>query len=382
MLQFLSPLPDGPGRFLHQKIRACAFIPAETCKAIVCLTWRTLGAFARNPGFVHRLSVWPKATPVMINDLWYKNAIIYCLSVGTYMDANGDGVGDFKGLMRRLDYLHGLGVTAIWLMPFQPSPGATTATTSRTITTSIRATARSATSSSSPTAASSAASASSSTSSSITPPTSIHGSSRRAARTELAIIATGMSGPRRSPADADKGMVFPGVQKSTWTLRQEGRRLVLPPLLRFPARPQHLEPAGAGGDPEDHGLLDPARRLRLPHGRRALRDRDQRRQGAKAGRAVRHAARLPRVPAMAQGRRHHPRRSQRAAEHRHGIFRRRRRAHAHDVQLPGQPASVLCAGRRRQPAAGEGARGHASRGQPPRSGACSCAITTSSISAG
>ncbi len=58
----------------------------------------------------------------MINDLWYKNAIIYCLSVSTYMDANGDGVGDFRGLMNRLDYLQGLGVTAIWLMPFQPSP--------------------------------------------------------------------------------------------------------------------------------------------------------------------------------------------------------------------------------------------------------------------
>ena len=58
----------------------------------------------------------------MINDLWYKNAVIYCLSVGTYMDANGDGIGDFEGLMRRLDYLHGLGVTAVWLMPFQTSP--------------------------------------------------------------------------------------------------------------------------------------------------------------------------------------------------------------------------------------------------------------------
>jgi maltose alpha-D-glucosyltransferase / alpha-amylase len=58
----------------------------------------------------------------MINDLWYKNAIIYCLSVSTYMDANGDGIGDFQGLMRRLDYLHGLGVTAVWLMPFQVSP--------------------------------------------------------------------------------------------------------------------------------------------------------------------------------------------------------------------------------------------------------------------
>jgi len=58
----------------------------------------------------------------MINDLWYKNAVIYCLSVDAYMDANGDGIGDFEGLMRRLDYLHGLGVTAIWLMPFQTSP--------------------------------------------------------------------------------------------------------------------------------------------------------------------------------------------------------------------------------------------------------------------
>src|SRR3982075_2744137 len=58
----------------------------------------------------------------MINDLWYKNAIIYCLSVGAYMDSDGDGIGDFKGLMRRLDYLHGLGVTAIWPMPFQVSP--------------------------------------------------------------------------------------------------------------------------------------------------------------------------------------------------------------------------------------------------------------------
>lgn len=58
----------------------------------------------------------------MIKDLWYKNAIIYCLSVATYMDANGDGIGDFEGLMGRLDYLQGMGVTALWLMPFQPSP--------------------------------------------------------------------------------------------------------------------------------------------------------------------------------------------------------------------------------------------------------------------
>ena len=57
-----------------------------------------------------------------ISDLWYKNAIIYCLDVGKYQDANGDGIGDFEGLMRRLDYLHGLGATCLWLQPFYPSP--------------------------------------------------------------------------------------------------------------------------------------------------------------------------------------------------------------------------------------------------------------------
>ncbi len=58
----------------------------------------------------------------MIDDLWYKNAVFYCLDVGTFMDANGDGIGDFEGLMRRLDYLAGLGINALWLQPFQPSP--------------------------------------------------------------------------------------------------------------------------------------------------------------------------------------------------------------------------------------------------------------------
>lgn len=55
-------------------------------------------------------------------DLWYKNAVIYCIDVKTYMDGNGDGIGDFIGLTQRLDYLTGLGITCLWLMPFYPSP--------------------------------------------------------------------------------------------------------------------------------------------------------------------------------------------------------------------------------------------------------------------
>jgi maltose alpha-D-glucosyltransferase/alpha-amylase len=58
-----------------------------------------------------------------LSDLWWKNAIVYGLDVGVFHDGNGDGVGDFPGLSRRLDYLAGLGVTCLWLMPCYPSPG-------------------------------------------------------------------------------------------------------------------------------------------------------------------------------------------------------------------------------------------------------------------
>ena len=58
----------------------------------------------------------------MIEELWYKNAVIYSLDLETFMDANGDGTGDFEGLSTRLDYLHALGVDTIWLAPFQPTP--------------------------------------------------------------------------------------------------------------------------------------------------------------------------------------------------------------------------------------------------------------------
>ncbi len=54
--------------------------------------------------------------------LWYKDAIIYELHVRAFSDSNGDGIGDFPGLLSRLDYLQELGVTCIWLLPFFPSP--------------------------------------------------------------------------------------------------------------------------------------------------------------------------------------------------------------------------------------------------------------------
>ena len=54
-------------------------------------------------------------------DLWWKNAVIYCLDVQTFADSDGDGIGDFAGLTQHVDDLAGLGVTCIWLMPFYPT---------------------------------------------------------------------------------------------------------------------------------------------------------------------------------------------------------------------------------------------------------------------
>jgi len=156
----------------------------------------------------------------MIDDLWYKNGVFYCLSVGTYMDADGNGVGDFKGLLRRLDYLHGLGVTAIWLMPFQPSPGKDDG---YDIADYYGVDPRYGTLGDFVEFA--------------------HGCRQRGIRVIIDLVVNHTSDAHpwfrdarsspdsqyrdwyvwadKKPANADKGMVFPGVQKSTWTRDKE-----------------------------------------------------------------------------------------------------------------------------------------------------------------
>lgn len=61
-------------------------------------------------------------SPLTHDPLWYKDAIIYELPVRAFFDSDGDGVGDFQGLTEKLDYLQELGITAVWLLPFFPSP--------------------------------------------------------------------------------------------------------------------------------------------------------------------------------------------------------------------------------------------------------------------
>ena len=63
-----------------------------------------------------------RAAPEDLDPLWYKSAIIYEVPVRAFFDSNADGIGDFRGLTQKLDYIQDLGVTALWLLPFYPSP--------------------------------------------------------------------------------------------------------------------------------------------------------------------------------------------------------------------------------------------------------------------
>ena len=64
----------------------------------------------------------PDRTAVTEDPLWYKDAIIYQIHVKSFFDSNNDGIGDFQGLISKLDYIAALGVSAVWLLPFYPSP--------------------------------------------------------------------------------------------------------------------------------------------------------------------------------------------------------------------------------------------------------------------
>ncbi len=138
------------------------------------------------------------------------------------MDANGDGIGDFKGLVRRLDYLQGMGITAVWLMPFQPSPNRDDGYDIAdyynvdprygTLGDFVEFT---------------------------------HGCRQRGIRVLIDLVVNHTSNEhpwfreacrdpeskhrawyvwsRKKPKDADSGIVFPGVQKSTWTWEKKAR---------------------------------------------------------------------------------------------------------------------------------------------------------------
>jgi maltose alpha-D-glucosyltransferase/alpha-amylase len=168
----------------------------------------------------------------VIKDLWYKNAVVYTLDVSTFMDSNGDGVGDFEGLVRRLDYLAGLGVTALWLVPFYPTPnrdngydvtdfygvdprhgslGDFVDFTHQAKLRGIRV---------------------------ITDLVLNHTSDRHpwfqaARRDPRSRYRDWYVWSKRRPPDYNKGMVFPGVQKTTWTYDREAREYYFHRFYKF-----------------------------------------------------------------------------------------------------------------------------------------------------
>ncbi|GGD86326.1 trehalose synthase [Aureimonas endophytica] len=149
-------------------------------------------------------------------DLWYKNAVIYCLDVDSFFDSDGDGIGDFRGLADHLDHIEALGATCIWVLPFYPSPNCDNgydiadyygvdprygslgefvdfiqAAKDRGLRVIVDL---------------------------VVNHSSIDHPWFQASRAD----PTGRYGDwyvwsKEKPADADKGMVFPGVQKTTWT---------------------------------------------------------------------------------------------------------------------------------------------------------------------
>jgi maltose alpha-D-glucosyltransferase/alpha-amylase len=201
-------------------------------------------------------------------DLWYKNAVIYCVDVETFMDSNGDGVGDFAGLAHRLDHIEALGATCLWLLPFYATPNRDNGYDVKDYY-------------------------------SVDPRLGTFGDFvefTRAARDRgLRIIidlvvnhtsidhpwfqeARDPASPRRDwyvwskekPKDLHEGMVFPGVQEATWTWDEKAGAWYMHRFFKHQADLNICQPRGARGDRAHHGLLAAARRDRLPAGRRTL----------------------------------------------------------------------------------------------------------------
>ena len=207
-------------------------------------------------------------------DLWWKNAVVYCLDVETFADGNGDGCGDFRGLIQHIDHLDRLGVTCLWLMPFYPTPDRDDG---YDITDFYGVDPR------------------------LGTPGDVVELVRTARDRGMRVIAdlvvnhTSDAAPvvRRGPqqprlAEArlvrlagrgaagrrQQGVVFPDQETSLWEYDEQDEAVLPAPVLQAPARPQRRQPGGPRRDRPDHGLLDGAGAVRVPGGRGAVPARD------------------------------------------------------------------------------------------------------------
>jgi maltose alpha-D-glucosyltransferase / alpha-amylase len=155
-------------------------------------------------------------------DLWYKTAVVYCIDVEAFQDGNGDGIGDFVGLASRIPYLAGIGITCIWLLPFYPSPDRDDGYDVEDYY-GVR-----------PTLGSLGDFVDFSRTAReygirvlidlvVNHTSNTHPWFRAARRDEHSKYRDWYVWSKHKPKDAAQGMVFPGVQKSTWTYDREAR---------------------------------------------------------------------------------------------------------------------------------------------------------------
>ncbi|WP_374164414.1 alpha-amylase family protein [Arcticibacter sp. MXS-1] len=165
-------------------------------------------------------------------DTWYKNAFIYNVEVGTFKDSDGDGLGDFKGLIQKLPYLDSLGVDVIWLSPFMPSPGKDDG---YDITDYYRVNPKLGTMADFDRFLAEAKSRKIRVITDIVlNHTSVeHPWFRKARADSNSKYRLWYVWADKKPADADKGMVFPGVQKETWSYDSVAKKYYFHRFYKF-----------------------------------------------------------------------------------------------------------------------------------------------------
>ncbi len=253
--------------------------------------------------------------------LWYKDAVIYQLHLKSFFDSNNDGIGDFEGLLAKLDYIVDLGVTTIWLLPFYPSPRRDDGYDIAEYRDVSPITARSTTSAPSSMPRTRAACASSPNSSSTTRRTSTPGSRPRARPPRAAPSATSTSGPTTTRSIPARGSSS-STPKSRTGRGTRRPAIFLAPLLFAPARSQFRQSCGDGRGAVGDALLARSRHRRAQARRDPLSDRARRHLEREFARDARGAEADPRRSRRALSRSHAARRGEHVARGHAAIFRR------------------------------------------------------------
>src|SRR4029453_14913495 len=216
----------------------------------------------------------------MAEATWWQRGVIYQIYPRSFMDGDGDGVGDLPGILRRLDHLPGLGADPVWLSPVHPRPWTTSATTSATTPTSTRCSGPWPTWTSwwRPPTAGAAGAAGLGAEPHLRPAPLVPGLTGLPGRRKARLVRLARPPARRRPADQLAAL----HRRQRLVLGRAHRPVLLPRVPGLPARPELAQPPGPGGHVRHPALLAGPGDRRVPHRRpdRAGRGRAAGRQPA------------------------------------------------------------------------------------------------------